>query len=105
VSWEHKALRSFKVGVTNVDTKRLGHFKADGWTVIHLELFTDGRHALAIEGTIKRWWCVDLGLSMWLGADDMIRTSGWTETVNSDEVTALECIARIRSEAELVRIL
>jgi hypothetical protein len=100
---EHKTLRSFKVGITNVGTPRLDHFKADGWTVLNLELFSDGRHARAVEGAIKRWWRVELGLPMWLGPDDMIRTSGWTETVHSDELTASECIARIRAEAELLR--
>lgn len=100
---EHRTFRSFKVGITNVGTHRLDHFKGDGWTVLNLELFSDGSHALAVEGAIKRWWRVDLGLAMWLGPDDMMRTGGWTETVNSDELTALECIARIRSEAELVR--
>lgn len=100
---EHRALRSFKVGITNVGTKRLDHFRAAGWEVLNLELFHDGSHALAVEGAIKRWWRVGLGLPMWLGPKDMGRTSGWTETVHSDEVTAAECIARIRSEATLVR--
>lgn len=100
---EHRTLRSFKVGVTNVGTQRLAHFKADGWTVLHLELFDDGSHALAVEGSVKHWWRVDLGLPMWLGPDDMIRTGGWTETAHSDELTALECITQIRAEAGLLR--
>lgn len=100
---EHKQLRSFKVGITNVGTSRLDHFKSDGWTVLNLEHFEDGGHALAVEGSIKRWWRVDLGLPMWLGPEDMVRTSGWTETIHSDELTAVSCIARIRSEADLVR--
>lgn len=100
---EHQGLRSFKVGITNVDTKRLEHFQADGWTVLYREHFSDGSHALAVEGAIKHWWRVDLGLPMWLGPEDMLRLSGWTETINSDELTALECIDRIRSQAELVR--
>ncbi|WP_104062308.1 zinc-ribbon domain-containing protein [Arthrobacter sp. 4R501] len=100
---EHRTLRSFKVGITNVGTQRLAQFKADGWTVLHTQLFDDGGHALAVEGAIKHWWRVGLGLPMWLGPEDMIRTNGWTETVHSDELTALECIGRIRSEAELLR--
>ncbi len=100
---EHKAFRSFKIGITNVGTNRLDHFKSDGWEVLNLELFEDGSHALAVEGAIKRWWRVELGLPMWLGPEDMVRTSGWTETVHADEVAAIVCIARIRSEAGLVR--
>lgn len=102
---EHKEFRSFKVGITNIDTSRLDHFKLEGWRVLNLEYFSDGSHALAVEGSIKRWWRVDLGLPMWLGPEDMIRTSGWTETISSDELTALECITRIRSEAEVLRSL
>lgn len=49
-------LRSFKVGITNLDTKRLEHFQADGWTVLYCEHFSDGSHALAVEGAIKHWW-------------------------------------------------
>jgi hypothetical protein len=100
---EHTALRSFKVGITNVDTQRLDQFKADGWTVLNLELFQIGSHALAVEGAMKHWWRVDLGLPIWLGPSDMSRTSGWTETISSGEVTAFDCIARIRSLAQLVR--
>lgn len=100
---EHKAFRSFKIGITNVGTSRLAQFQADGWIVLHRELFQSGSHALAVEGAIKHWWRVDLGLPNWLGPEDMIRTSGWTETVSSEELTALECVARIRHEAELAR--
>lgn len=100
---EHKPFRSFKIGITNVGTNRLNHFEADGWTVLNLEHFENGAHALAVEGAIKRWWRVELGLPMWLGPEDMLRTSGWTETVHSQELTAHDCIARIKSEAELVR--
>jgi hypothetical protein len=99
---EHKVLRSFKVGITNVGTSRLDHFKADGWTVLNLERFEDGRYAQAVEGAIKRWWRVELGLPMWLGPEEMARTGGWTETVHSDELLPDVCIARIRSEAALI---
>jgi hypothetical protein len=40
---------------------------------------------------------------MWLGPQEMPRTSGWTETVHSVEVTASECIARIKLERLNVR--
>lgn len=102
---EHRPLRAFKVGITNVGTSRLDHFKADGWEVLHLELFDDGAHALAVEGAIKHWWRVDLGLPMWLGPEDMARTSGWTETAHSDELTVSECVAQIRAHAAQVRAL
>lgn len=99
---EHKAFRSFKIGITNVGTSRLAHFKMDGWVVLHRELFENGGDALAVESAIKHWWRVDLGLPSWLGQEDMIRTSGWTETVSSEELTVLECIARIQRETKLV---
>lgn len=100
---ENKSLRSFKIGITNVGTNRLAQFQAAGWTVLNLELFENGSHALAVEGAIKRWWRVELGLPMWLGPEDMVRTSGWTETVHSEELSVAACIARITSEADAVR--
>lgn len=102
---EHKVFRSFKIGITNVGTTRLNHFKMDGWEVLHLERFEDGSHALAVEGAIKHWWRVERRLPMWLGPEQMLRTSGWTETVHSDELTAAECIDRIAKESHLVRAL
>lgn len=100
---EHKPFRSFKIGITNVGTSRLDHFKADGWTVLNLEHFDNGAHAIAVEGAIKRWWRVEVGLPVWLGPEDMLRTGGWTETIHSQELTALDCITRIKSEADLLR--
>lgn len=99
----HRELAAFKVGITNTGTNRLDKFRATGWEVLNLEPFEDGRHAAAVEGAIKRWWRVERGLPMWLGPKDMPRTGGWTETVSSDELTAKECVDRIRSEAALVR--
>ncbi|MCR1162316.1 zinc-ribbon domain-containing protein [Paenarthrobacter sp. UW852] len=100
---EHKELRSFKIGVTNIGTHRLEQFKAEGWTVLHLHSFADGSHALAVEGAIKHWWRAELKLPPWLGPEDMMQTNGWTETVSSDELTTLECVKRIQSQAELVQ--
>lgn len=100
---EHEVFSAFKVGITNVGTSRLDHFSADGWKVLYLELFEDGAHALAVEGAIKHWWRVDLGLPMWLGPEDMQRTSGWTETAPSAELDELECINRIRRESAYLR--
>jgi hypothetical protein len=102
---EHPELYAFKVGITNVGTKRLSYFKQDGWKVLNLERFENGTHAFVVEGAIKRWWRVGLGLPIWLGPEDMPRTSGWTETVHSAEVTVVECIARINLEASIVRAL
>lgn len=42
---------------------------------------------------------------MWLGPEDMARTSGWTETAHSDELTASERIAQIQSHAAQIRAL
>lgn len=102
---EHRHFRAFKVGITNVGTNRLDHFRSDGWNVLHLELLDDGAHALAVEGAMKRWWRVDLGLPMWLGPEDMVRTSGWTETAHSAELTSSGCIAQIQAYAMQVRAL
>ncbi|WP_104088703.1 MULTISPECIES: zinc-ribbon domain-containing protein [unclassified Cryobacterium] len=102
---EHPGFNAFKVGITNVGTKRLAQFQSVGWEILNLELFEDGAHALMVEGIIKRWWRDGLGLPMWLGPQEMPRTSGWTETVHSAEVTASECIARIKLEGSIVRSL
>ncbi|TCK63132.1 zinc-ribbon domain-containing protein [Curtobacterium sp. PhB136] len=101
---EHRGLRSFKVGITNEGTVRLDLFQIEGWTILNLERFQNGAQALQVESAIKRWWRKDLGLPMWLGPEDMARTSGWTETISSDELTARECIERIRTEAAALRL-
>ncbi|MBF4606436.1 hypothetical protein [Curtobacterium sp. VKM Ac-1393] len=82
---------------------RLDLFQIEGWTILNLEWFQVGADALKVEAAIKRWWRKDLGLPMWLGPLDMARTSGWTETISSDELTARECIERIRREAAALR--
>ncbi|MGN7191981.1 zinc-ribbon domain-containing protein [Curtobacterium sp. SAFR-003] len=100
---EHEGFRAFKVGITNEGTVRLDLFQLEGWTVLNLERFDDGRLAMQVESAIKRWWRKDLGLPIWLGPEDMARTSGWTETISNEELTAYECIARIRLETKLAR--
>jgi hypothetical protein len=100
---QHLMHGAFKVGITNTGTRRLATFQEDGWQILHLELFQDGRHAQAVEGAVKRWWRRDLGLPMWLSQADMARTGGWTETISSDELTAIECIGKITRESLLRR--
>ncbi|NMM91067.1 hypothetical protein B2J88_43300 [Rhodococcus sp. SRB_17] len=94
----HAALGAYKIGITNVGTNRLDKFQLGGWQVVHLELFTRGSDAAAVERAIKRWWRLDLNLPVWLGPDEMAPTGGWSETISAEEVTALECIARIQNE-------
>ena len=100
---EHTDFRSFKVGITNEGTVRLDLFQIEGWEILNLEHFRRGVDAMQVEAAIKRWWRKDLGLPIWLGPEDMSRTSGWTETISSDELTARQCIERIRAEAALFR--
>lgn len=100
---EHRDLRSFKVGITNIGTVRLDHFQANGWDILNLEHFEDGAKAVKVEAVIKRWWRKELGLPTWLGPEDMGRMAGWTETISSEEITAHECIERIRLEATAAR--
>lgn len=101
---EHQAFSAFKIGITNVHTSRLEAFRLRGWVVVHLELFEIGAMAAEAERRIKQWWRVDLGLPRWLGASEMRETAGWTETICSDELTAFDCIQRIRAvRADIVR--
>jgi hypothetical protein len=102
---EHRGFSAFKIGITNVGTKRLAQFQSVGWKILNLEHFDNGAHAVVVESIVKHWWRVGLGLPMWLGPEEMPRTSGWTETVHSTEVNAIECIARIKREAQTIRSL
>jgi hypothetical protein len=95
----HHVLGAFKVGITNVGTKRLAAFRANGWTVLNLERFDVGVDAQFVERVIKQWWRGELGLPAFLGSHEMSTTGGWTETVSAEALTAFECIARIRAES------
>ncbi|WP_336855937.1 zinc-ribbon domain-containing protein [Sinomonas albida] len=94
----HAELAAHKVGITNTDSARLSIFQLLGWEILHLELFEEGRRAALLETRIKKWWYRDLGLSPWLSREDMARTGGSSETIGADELTAIECIERIRRE-------
>lgn len=101
---EHPGFCAYKVGITNTGTDRLTQFLSSGWKIQNLELFEYGAQARIVESVIKNWWRVDLGLRVWMRPEEM-RIGGWTETVSSVEVTAAECIARIKLEASIVRAL
>lgn len=100
---KHQAMRAYKVGITNVGTNRLAAFQLRGWQVLNLELFTVGTHAAVVERAIKRWWRADIGLSAYLGPEDLPQTGGWSETISVDGSTAIECIERIRRETTVAR--
>ncbi|MCU1584063.1 MAG: hypothetical protein JWM49_619 [Microbacteriaceae bacterium] len=95
---EHTALGAFKVGITNIGRGRLDQFRRDGWQILNLELFGNGRDAAAVELAIKQWWRRALKLPAWLASQDMPRTGGWSETISSEALTARECIERIKVE-------
>ena len=96
-------LGAFKVGITGQHATRIDSYSAAGWKVNHLEAFTTGRDARAVESAIHAWWRKDLQLPVWLDDSDMKGLHGATETITNDELTVKEVIDRIRAEAKQVR--
>lgn len=92
------ALKALKIGITNDGTGRLSAFQREGWVTIHLEHFDRGEFAARLEHVMKRWWFKELGLMPYLGAVEMRKTGGWTETVELGSVSTLECVRRLVDE-------
>jgi len=99
----HYHLGVYKVGISGKTTTRLADLKRDGWSAVHVEHFSLGADARTVEKAIHSWWRKDLGLPIGVGAEDMTRTGGHTETIDSSALPAEVIIARIKSESARVR--
>lgn len=101
---EHPEYLARKVGITNqgLKTDRVANFKADGWNVINLWTLDKGHSIRTLETYMLRWIRKDLGLPQYLGAKEMKRTGGASETFSGEGPTNEEIILRI--EAELANL-
>jgi len=79
----HPVLRAHKVGIAGVASSRLRQHRAAGWEVYRTIEFPTGAEALAVEQAVLHWMRDEEGWPPALSAG-----SGWTETVDGDEVTA-----------------
>ena len=78
----HPVLRAHKVGIAGVASTRLRHHRANGWDVYRTIDFRTGAEAHAVEQAVLRWMRDEEG---WPPA--LSTGSGYTETVDGDEVT------------------
>jgi hypothetical protein len=99
---KHEGLAAIKVGVTAVGSTRLNVFRRHGWQAVHQEIFDTGFGALAAEKEILDWWRNDLGLPVWLSADDM-PVRGSTETAELEMMPAHIAVGRLLESAARVR--
>jgi hypothetical protein len=93
----HGTHHAIKVGLGNVDGRRLEAHRACGWVALAVE-YVSGEQASAIEKNILSWWRKDLSLPHYLSKSEMPQ-GGWTETVDADAVDIPATIARVRELA------
>ena len=85
---ENKKLNSFKIGISNVETKksRIKEFEKRGWELLHV-IHADGKTTLALEKLILKWVRESLGLPIELSKESVGRTNGWTETFSNKNIS------------------
>lgn len=79
----HPVLHAHKVGIAGVESTRLKQHRAMGWKVYKTAEFASGAMAHNVEQAVLRWMREENG---WHPA--LSDGSGWTETVDADQVTA-----------------
>lgn len=105
-SWEnatvylitHLGYGAIKIGITDTAESRVSKHRKRGWDVL-ATVSVPGELALAIESDILGWWRADLGLSPYLGREEMPQ-GGWTETADSMEIDVAATICRVKALAE-----
>jgi hypothetical protein len=73
----------------------LARFNGKGWKTIKTWEFDFGRDAKFVEKTIFNWIREVMGLGVALGAEDVGRMGGWTETFHFGRVSNNEVILEI----------
>ncbi len=94
---ENPDLKARKIGITSWNAKRLARFNGKGWKTIKTWEFDFGRDAKFVEKTIFNWIREVMGLGVALGAEDVGRMGGWTETFHFGRVSNNEVILEIEN--------
>ena len=92
---ENTSLLSRKVGIANAKSQRLDAWVKNGWRVIHTQESEDGLSILNLETQVLRWLRKELKLPQHLGAEEMGRFGGGSETFSIDGVSADAVIDKI----------
>ena len=91
----NEALGAHKVGISGATSRRLEVHQREGWKIFKVERFAIGEHAYLIEQKIISWLREDLNLPAYLSAAVMPQ-SGWTETVDAEEIDLAEIWRQVR---------
>jgi hypothetical protein len=84
-------LRALKVGISNLfrKTDRIKAHEKEGWLVLYRQDLDTGELAFELEQRVLTWLRQEKKLGIYLVKDQMPQ-GGWTETVDSGEITLLE---------------
>jgi hypothetical protein len=93
----HEGYGATKIGITNSAGGRIITHRRRGWQVV-TTVKVPGEVAWYIEANILIWWRIERRLPIYLGRHEMPQ-SGWTETVDSNEIDLADTIRRIRQMA------
>ncbi len=93
----HEGYGAAKIGITNSAGGRIITHRRRGWQVV-TTVKVPGEVAWYIEANILSWWRLERRLPIYLGRNEMPQ-SGWTETVDSNEIDLPDTIRRIRQMA------
>ena len=95
---QHVELNARKVGIANQDSQRLDSWVANGWQVLFKFQSDNGQLILNLETNVLRWIRRDLNYPPYLGAQEIGKLRGWSETFTIDGIANLEVISKIESE-------
>jgi hypothetical protein len=84
-------LRALKVGISNLvrRTDRITAHSKQGWTLLYRQDLDTGEMAFQLEQQVLTWLRQEKKLGIYLVKDQMPQ-GGWTETVDSAEISVLE---------------
>jgi len=85
-----------KVGIMNVDSMRLKNFQGAGWHLIDSIQIQDGNSVRAVETAFFRWIRKDIGLSQFLGKEEMGVFAGASETFSMEGPSDFEVLAKLK---------
>jgi hypothetical protein len=90
----NEVLNAHKIGIANParikKSDRLHRYRHNGWNVIKVWDFPNGKIAEEIENELLRRLRVDLGIPPYLSISEMGGHKGHTETVSADAISLLE---------------
>lgn len=96
-------LKALKIGIYN-DPKRLARHLGHGWVLLRSRDYSNGQHALDVEGCIKILWFDELGFKLGC-TKEQIPQGGYTETVSLEDVAEAEAISQFEYFSSMVLVI